>query len=699
MLNSFVLAQNIAEIKIQIYDLWSLKPLPGVLLSCDNQISKTDAEGIGCIKSIKRDSVSFSASLAGYYKQDFIVKNDDQTQWIYLQPVEQLSGISISAERYRLTNLDLPGAKSIVNLQGLSLSDEGRISQLLSQNSGVFIKDYGASSALKSISIRGLGAEHTLIAFDGIGLNNPQLGSLDLASLGTAGIQSMEIYRGGNSSLFGSGASAGVINFVPSRPEEKAGYRLTMQTGSWEKYRGNLEIDLPISNFRQKLVVNYNIAQNNYPFEIAGDKVYRKNTCIRESGIGYNFSNSTNTLFADFFYNSMERGVAKAVFENNHDDDAARQNDDIFFSRLKWRFTESDEIQTYGIFTKMTYFDPNILINTIALQSTHHTKKAGLIFRSSKSLHTDLLLNFKGEADYTSVNSSDAGKHNKNHLAIAGIMDWQFYKLRDLSFVLNSAFRGEFLSNSGSILLPKTGVQLKSDRWNAYVSIGRNFRSPTFNELYWQPGGNPDLLPEKSTAIEAGLKALADFAGTWQFSTDYYVNSFSNMIRWQPTANVNIWQPQNITSVRSEGIELQTIYTVPGDKITINANYSFGNTVKSKPDFSGDKTSGNQLPFVPRERINLSVSAKYSELYFTISGSRTSFRYLTIQNDNDDILPAFNLLNLILEYQFNILNHLCNFTFSVDNVTDNNYSVMPGYPMPGRRWGIGLNINSNVLRK
>ena len=103
------------------------------------------------------------------------------------------------------------------------------LADLLSENSSIFIKSYGQGS-LATASIRGAGASHTKVLWNGISLNNPMLGQTDFSLIPVFFIDRAEILKGGSSLISVGGALGGGI-LLHSDSEIKSGiYSELIQT-------------------------------------------------------------------------------------------------------------------------------------------------------------------------------------------------------------------------------------------------------------------------------------------------------------------------------------------------------------------------------------------------------------------------------------------------------------------------------------
>ncbi|MEK9137776.1 MAG: TonB-dependent receptor plug domain-containing protein, partial [Bacteroidota bacterium] len=125
-----------------------------------------------------------------------------------------LQEVVVTASRIPQTASFSPYSISVLSRDDVRSSNATSLAQVLSPVSGVFIKDYGATSGLKTISQRGLGSEHTLILLNGSRISSFQNGLVDLGLVPVDEIESVEIVRGGQSASYGADAVAGLINVI-----------------------------------------------------------------------------------------------------------------------------------------------------------------------------------------------------------------------------------------------------------------------------------------------------------------------------------------------------------------------------------------------------------------------------------------------------------------------------------------------------
>ena len=95
-------------------------------------------------------------------------------------PLRRLSGVEVSASRVAAEEAT---GSAVQRLDARALRERGVVSlaDALQQFSGTYVRDYGGSGGLKTVSIHGLGAGHTVVTYGGLGLGDHRSGQVDLS--------------------------------------------------------------------------------------------------------------------------------------------------------------------------------------------------------------------------------------------------------------------------------------------------------------------------------------------------------------------------------------------------------------------------------------------------------------------------------------------------------------------------------------
>lgn len=177
------------------------------------------------------------------------------------------------------------------------------------------------------------------------------------------------------------------------------------------------------------------------------------------------------------------------------------------------------------------------------------------------------------------------------------------------------------------------------------LPLSRIVNLPTLNQLQWTSSqyatGNPDLVPEE--AYKASLKTRLPLGIDASVFYTYYFNKIQ-------------WAPANLEKSYIYGFTLSNTY------FTYNFTQS-----RLLP-------SNTPIMYIPVHTFAFRYSHKLSGLEFLLSSNYTS--EVPDSNDNDSVLPSYNLYYLTIKYK--------PLTFIVNNIFNVSYITAKGYPTPPR---------------
>jgi vitamin B12 transporter len=229
----------------------------------------------------------------------------------------------------------------------------------------------------------------------------------------------------------------------------------------------------------------------------------------------------------------------------------------------------------------------------------------------------------------------------------------------------NSQFGGETTGSIGDALAFAPG-------WRVSAAYGTAFKAPTFNELYFPPAfgcpsfGNPNLQPESSNNVEAGLRYER---GGQAAGIIAYQNRVSGLI-------VAAAIPGNPFCVRAENVQDAEITGV-----TLTYGLALGEwTLRASADFQNPKneTLDTQLPFRAREHGAVSVARAVGPWQGGIEVIASGPRYNDVANTQR--LAGYALVNLFGEYRFGGGWSLFG---RINNLLDKDYQLVQGFATPG----------------
>ena len=275
---------------------------------------------------------------------------------------------------------------------------------------------------------------------------------------------------------------------------------------------------------------------------------------------------------------------------------------------------------------------------------------------------------------------------------------------------LSASLREELYGYSFTPLIPAVYADyLLSRKGNVRLkaSASRNFRFPTLNDLYFMPGGNPDLKPEKGLSYDAGVSFAT--AKTDAYSLEGEITWFDSFIDdwivWIPTFK-GYWTPRNVKQVHAYGIETKAggFYQFNKDwQLHLNGSFSWTPSINNgDPTDWADEAIGKQLVYVPLLSSSVNGSLAFRSWKLTYKWCYYSERFTTSDNDIKSkigrVLPYF-MNDIVLEKRFVTAPAEISLKLAVNNIFNEEYESVLNRPMPGRNFEFFLELRPNFKRK
>ncbi len=601
---------------------------------------------------------------------------------------------------------------SIASIQTIPLTEFNTIAPLtsaLTEAEGFYIRNYGGGTALATATTRGMYAEETTLLIDGVRINSLQNGVVDLSKIPLLGLSTAQISRGGGTVGFDETAG-GTIELTTAQPPSSFIPSVTLQDGSYGEHAGSFALPVKTGNVTTSIDASYNTATNNFTYILNGASYQR---------IGSDYENSyitTHTVWAPsptndgeshdliLSYLNSNEGVASAV-TSAVQPTGGREDDQIFFALLhsRWMLADSLPFETsfHAAYARESFLDSTLYSDGEPLLSDYLNRQIDFTARLSWLPGDCWTLRYGIHGLFASISSGDVlatmrgqgqSYANGDYTINTGGGLLQLITMRAIGRVDSYSDHTTGVSGNGATLVTGSfgGVATLFDDRSAAIraNIGTAGRMPTLNELYWIPGGNPNLQPDHSVKGEFGGHYEKNILGNIALDADGFIINTKDLIIWEPGAN-GIWSPINIDAVRSSGFEWSAKWQ-PTEFISTSFAQQFASAIKLDASFPGDASQGKQLPFVPRETFhaNLTVSLFHNMLTFRGNADYASFRYIT--SDNTQYIPGYTLFSIAVSTRLSA--GVVNITPSLmcDNLTNTEYQVFPGYPMPERMFLLSL---------
>ena len=609
-----------------------------------------------------------------------------------LDSVQTLGDVSVvGVKPHYLTPSQTLRGDMLRSLSATSVADA------LKYFSGVQIKDYGGLGGLKTVNVRSLGSQHVGVYLDGIRITNAQNGQIDLGRYSLSNMESVSLYNANRNERLQSAseyASAATVYMQTKRPTETT-YMMEYGCGSFglNKLKGYFAL-------KDLLFVDaeYQHSDGNYAFrfrseqeDTVGTRHNSDITFYRLEAAGFYKGLSTHV----YYYNS-ERGLPGPVIRRLSDqwDSTDRQWDQNFFIQSSYKHSW----EHFGLKTNLKYSydylhylqDPRT--NAATMYCNNHYTQQDLYGSVAAAWNTRYVsLTASTDLRWSDLNADVYKFAYVYRLDSKSLLSAiTSYRGFEANIALLYTHISDHTRGAASPLSRLTPMYLAS--WHGRPLTVRAFhkrifRAPTLNDLYYTLVGNAQLRPEYTSQWDLGI----DYKDRHlHLAVDLYTSRIEDKIVAIPMKCQFRWSMVNFGLVRSLGISTTAGYDRTWGKLVLSANANY--TCQRDRDFSSpsDPEYKNTIPYSPLHSASLIVSLGYDGWSACTSWLYTGDRFALISNNKEDMLGAWQTVDLKLSKTFTVSRHRLQTTIECNNLTDSRHEVVKRYPMPGRNWKLTL---------
>jgi len=510
------------------------------------------------------------------------------------------------------------------------------VAELLQTVPGVSVHSLGGPGQAATLSLRGASADESLVFLDGILLQGPGGGAVDLASLPATLLDRMVVSRGVLGAQFGAGALGGALELLPRAARSSWAGGAELSAGSFGTRRAAIDVAMPMGSGSAIVALQGDRTSGNFEFarqitpEIAGAPYYgfvRENAdATRGSGLA-RFSQQLGPETAVDLLLQGSVGTRGLPGSAATPTPRSRQSEQSGLAGLRlrgehggisWSARASgrvDGIELRGVQPYGDCADGTSDCPRLDQRSSSARGEGEVMVPLGISHALKLLLSGGGEW----VRGSATGTHRREALAVAASDDLAL----PLGFSLHPALRLDKVGKDAGIS-PALAAQWRpapEHPLELRAAWGLSFRSPTFSELYLERGGiasNPELQPERAWSIDVGAEWRTHLL---TISGNAFWSTYRDLILYQlfPPARV---KPFNVGQARIAGVELQLLVPLPA-RFYGQLSYSFLDAV--------NRRDGHNLPYRAPHRLFARLAHRgdrvegYGEMSFTSALPRNGF--------------------------------------------------------------------------
>jgi iron complex outermembrane receptor protein len=585
----------------------------------------------------------------------------------------------------------------LANRLGSSLADQ------LFIGNAVFVRQYGAGG-LATLSLQGSGDVHSAVVWNGFNLQSIMNGTSDISLAPLFFSDELGIQMGSAAYMWGSGAVGGAV-LLNNKPHFGKGFSFKTNTelGSFGLLRQQAKISFGNKYWYASARAMYSEAQNSYTANVENIAREVKHAASKQQGfLAENYVRwRNNTLSARLWLQDNYRQNPPTEVNGNLNHGNIRSNVEYQKTAPKWEWLlrsawlreqivfreplrEEKTNSLADVFTAESEFryNPsqrhqfNLGLNATHQQASVHSQYSGLLGgaqlpdneRYEMGTPTRRLLALFVQYKYTS-------KNNK----------WQW----------QASARQEMVKNTRIPLVPAAGMEFKPTQWLMLKAHATQFfRLPTFNELYWKPGGTPNLLPEKGLNVETSARILGKRNKTSAFyELAAFDRDIQNWIRWVPSGSY--WAAKNVAKIHTQGIENRLGAQIKSkqSELYLLVSTSYVTSVNQTSILENDQSLGRQQIFIPMYQANGNVNYRFRGFYFEYNHTYTGYNY--IASDHSQWLSPFHLGNVVLSQSKSFNKWTASLVLRIQNMWDANYRTVAAYPMPLRNYQIGMTATFN----
>ena len=534
----------------------------------------------------------------------------------------------------------------------------------ISSAPGVTSKQNGSFGGVGTIRIRGASSSQTLVLVDGVPVNDASspAGGYNFEYLNTSNIQSIEVLKGSQSTLWGSDAIGGVINIYTKQPESTS-FGASAEIGSFGLKRGSADINFSGSNSRFRVSTSKTSVDGI-------SKADERDGNSEDDGFeseSYSMSGSIDleslTLKGSLSYMESQVEYDSYGFVTGVQDGDEKSNTDEFIGSIAAFFDLFDGKLQNSIFISQSDINRDYYSNGSFSFGAEGKRE---------------LIRYQGNIEVNDFNKIAFGLESEESQVDAdeSTIDGSFllYEFRpNNKIIISTGIRNDDHEGFGSKTTRRiSGTFKPSDNLIIRSSWGEGFKVPTiFQSTYFCCGAtiaNSSIRPETSTSYDFGFELFFN-----EMNSNFSITYFDQDINDQINFSFGIGGYENIDKVNSKGFEVALDYQI-SKLMSLYLNYSYIDSVDG---------NGSSLFYVAKDSGEAGLIYEPNNSY---SGSIIA-RYNGSESSSYGKIDSWIRFDVNGSYRLSGANELY---FRIENLLDEEYQQIFGYGTPERSGFIGL---------
>ena len=585
--------------------------------------------------------------------------------------------ISKKLQEIIVSDVYLKKYSSSQNIQKIAIKtiqdNKASLTSLLNQNTLIYFKENGLGM-VSSPSFRGTTAQQTAVVWNGININSQLNGQVDFNTISTKNFQNIAIRAGGGSAIYGSSAIGGTIHLNNEMAfNSKNNSQFQLEYGSFNTLGIHLNSNLNFNKTTLQIGFSRNSSDNDY-------KISKTNT-FNKNGIFYN-----NSFNISLGYQLKKNHILKFYSQLF---DAERQLSPSISSVSKSKYQNLDTRNLLELKSKLNKVTSVLRLAQLGEKYQYFENKLSpnfslgqaetSIIKYDISLEIANKMNLNAIVDYTNSKGSGTDLQTKTR-KIGGTALLLSHELKNW-FLYEIAVRKETTNQYKSPLLLSVGTVFKPfNFYNIKLNGSRNFRIPSFNDLYWKGSGNPNLRPENSYQAEITNEI---YNKNISFRITAFGIKIKDLLRWKPNIS-GVWSPENVENVTTYGSEMvfNIKKKVNNHLFVFSTSYGFTKSINQKTQ--------KELIYVPNYKWVSNINYSYKK--FSLNNQFLYNGQVFTSSDNLNFLSDYLVVNTGINLAIGNKRNM-SVGIQANNILNEKYQSVLGRYMPEQNFLMQLNFN------
>jgi vitamin B12 transporter len=536
----------------------------------------------------------------------------------------------------------------------------------LRQDPSLSLQARSPNGVQADLSIRGTTFEQSLILLNGLRINDPETGHLNLdIPVPLDAISRIEVLHGSGSTFYGSDAIGGAVNLITERPRSLA---LAGKIGAGNY--GSLEQHLR-ADYATKPISGQFTASRDTSDGFMADRNYSSNALAAETWLDLLKPGATDLLLG-----TSDRPYGANQFYGPYD---SWERTKGWFAAIQQQLGQ----RTSASYAYRRHTDLFVLLldNPDYYRNNHATTAWQSALRRADPIGRNGTLSYGLEANGDSIHSTNLGIHARNQGA--GYANLSLRALGRLSLSIGA--REQIFSGGDSVFSPSVAAAYAiTNTLRLRASAGHGYRLPTYVDLYYSDPttvGNPNLKPESSWSYEGGADWNPGSGRLTLTATGFRLQQ-KNGIDYSKYDLLNPWQATNVANFAYTGAETSLRLHLPASQ-QLQLSYTAIQASSPPPGLISEYTFNYAAQSallawsgpLPAKLHQLSIRNQLAVLQKT---QKTAYPLwdISLARNTGNIRPYMRLLNL----------------------SNTGYQEIPGVPLQGRTAMAGAEFNWSPTR-